>query len=121
MSLASGRAGTRNERRCAGIKARSPASRLACRGCRLAKTARNVNVAVRTAGQRINPAALRKLIALRKSHPTLISGKLHEIQVEQSLLRFRRSGAEEIEVVLNMTHESIAVSEPRGHRFGSNA
>jgi alpha-glucosidase len=53
------------------------------------------------------------LIALRKAHPTLISGKLREIQVEQNVLRFRRSGSEEIQVILNMTHEEITVPTPR--------
>jgi alpha-glucosidase len=54
-----------------------------------------------------------KLIALRKAHPTLINGKLHEIHVEQNVLRFRRSGAEELEVILNMTHEQISVPIPQ--------
>ena len=53
------------------------------------------------------------LMALRKAHPTLISGKLHEIHVEQNVLRFRRSGAEELEVILNMTHEQISVLTPQ--------
>jgi alpha-glucosidase len=55
----------------------------------------------------------RKLAALRKIHPTLISGKLQAIRSEENVLRFRRSGAEEIEVILNMTHEPIAVHPPR--------
>jgi alpha-glucosidase len=50
-----------------------------------------------------------KLVALRKEHPTLISGKLHDIHVEQSVLRYRISGAEELEVVLNMAHEQLTV------------
>ena len=50
-----------------------------------------------------------KLIALRKEHPTLISGKLHDIRVEQSVLRYRISGAEELEVLLNMAHEQLTV------------
>ena len=53
------------------------------------------------------------LIALRKAHPTLISGTLHAIHAEQNLLRFRRSGTEEIEVMLNMTHEPIAAPTPQ--------
>jgi alpha-glucosidase len=55
----------------------------------------------------------RKLNALRKTHPTLVSGKLHEIHVEQNVLRFRRSGPEQIEVILNMNHESIHVPIPQ--------
>src|ERR1700728_1914822 len=53
------------------------------------------------------------LMALRKAHPTLINGKLHEIDVEQNVLRFRRSGAEELEVILNMTQEQISVPTPQ--------
>jgi alpha-glucosidase len=55
----------------------------------------------------------RKLNALRKKHPTLISGKLHDIHVEQNVLRFRRSGAEQIEVILNMNHQSVSVPIPQ--------
>jgi alpha-glucosidase len=55
-----------------------------------------------------------KLIALRKAHPTLVSGKLQELGVEQNVLRFRRSGTEEIEVILNMTHEPMDVQVSRG-------
>jgi alpha-glucosidase len=79
----------------------------------LSKDHSNVNVAVQ---QRNNASILQlyaRLIALRKSHPTLISGKLHAIHVDQNLLRFRRSGDEEIEVMLNMTHEPIAVPTPQ--------
>ena len=67
----------------------------------------NVNVVVQ---QRDSASMLQLyagLIALRKSRPTLIGGKLCAIHVEQGLLRFRRRGAEDIEVVLNMTHEPI--------------
>jgi alpha-glucosidase len=53
-----------------------------------------------------------KLIALRKIHPTLVSGKLDQIHVDRGVLRFRRSGPEEIEVVLNMTHEPLDVLIP---------
>jgi alpha-glucosidase len=55
-----------------------------------------------------------KLIALRKAHPALVSGELHAIQVEQNVLRYRRSGVEEVEVILNMTHEQRAVPVARG-------
>jgi alpha-glucosidase len=68
----------------------------------------DVNVAVQ---QRDDASILhlyKSLIALRKSHPTLISGKLHAINAKHGLLSFRRSGTEEIEVMLNMTHEPIA-------------
>jgi alpha-glucosidase len=73
----------------------------------LGKDHPEVNVAVQQGDDASILHLYRGLIALRKSHPTLISGKLHAIRVEQSLLRFRRSGTEEIEVMLNMTHEPI--------------
>ena len=72
-----------------------------------------VNVEVQ---QRDNTSILQlyaRLIALRKSHPTLIGGTLHAIHAEQSFLRFRRSGTEEIEVMLNMTHEPVAAPTPQ--------
>ncbi|MGC2619926.1 MAG: alpha-amylase family glycosyl hydrolase [Acidobacteriaceae bacterium] len=56
----------------------------------------------------------RRLIALRKAHPTLVSGALRDIRAEQGVLRYRRSGAEEIEVVLNLTHEAVAALMPQG-------
>jgi alpha-glucosidase len=74
----------------------------------LGKEHTEVNVAVQQRDDASILQLYRGLIALRKSHPTLISGKLHAIHAEQSLLRFRRSGAEEIEVTLNMGHEPIA-------------
>jgi alpha-glucosidase len=51
----------------------------------------------------------RKLIGLRKSHPTLISGKLNDLHFENSILHYRRSGSEEIQVILNMTREQKTV------------
>jgi alpha-glucosidase len=73
----------------------------------------SVNVAVEQQDSESFLQLYRKLIALRKAHPTLISGQLREIHVEQNVLRFRRSGPEEIEVILNMTHEEITVPTPR--------
>jgi alpha-glucosidase len=73
-----------------------------------------VNVAVEQQDSASMLRLYRKLIALRKVHPTLISGDLHAIQVEQNVLGFRRSGAEEIEVILNLTHEQVTVPIPRG-------
>ncbi|HEY6445243.1 MAG TPA: alpha-amylase family glycosyl hydrolase [Acidobacteriaceae bacterium] len=71
-----------------------------------------VNVAVE---QHDSASILRlygKLIALRKAHPTLVSGKLDRIHVDRGVLRFRRSGPEEIEVLLNLTHEPVEVPSP---------
>ncbi len=73
---------------------------------------RSVNVAVEQQDNSSILTLYRKLIALRKSHPTLVSGKLNGIHVEKYILRFRRSGAEEIEVILNMTREEISVQTP---------
>jgi alpha-glucosidase len=78
----------------------------------LGENSRTVNVAVE---QQDNASILmlyRKLIALRKSHATLVSGKLEELRVEKNILRFRRSGVEEIDVILNMTGEEISVQTP---------
>jgi alpha-glucosidase len=79
----------------------------------LGKDHGDVNVVVQQGDNASILQLYARLIALRKSHPTLISGKLHAIHADQSLLRFRRSGAEEIEVILNMAHEPIAVATPQ--------
>jgi alpha-glucosidase len=71
-----------------------------------------VNMAVQ---QQVSSSFLmfyRKLIALRKSHPTLVSGKLDQLRVEKNILRFLRIGVEKIEVILNMTREEISVQTP---------
>jgi alpha-glucosidase len=70
----------------------------------------NVNVAAEQEDRASILNLYAKIIALRKAHPTLISGKLHAFQVQQNVLRFRRSGAEELEVILNMTQDQISVS-----------
>lgn len=57
-------------------------------------------------------ALYRKLIGLRKSHPTLVSGKLSDLHIENNILHYRRSGSEEIQVILNMTHEEKTVHTP---------
>ena len=72
----------------------------------------NSNVAAQREDDASMLTLYRKLIALRKSHPTLVSGRLQKPQVEKNVLRFRRSGDEEIEVVLNMTHEEVSTQLP---------
>jgi alpha-glucosidase len=79
----------------------------------LGKNHTSVNVATEQEDSVSILQLYRKLNALRKSHPTLINGRLYEIHSEQNVLRFRRSGAVEMEIALNMTHESIAVPIPR--------
>jgi alpha-glucosidase len=54
-------------------------------------------------------ALYRKLIGMRKSHPILVSGKLNELHIENDILHYRRSGSEEIQIILNMTHEEKTV------------
>jgi alpha-glucosidase len=74
----------------------------------------STNVAVE---QQDNSSVLmlyKKLIALRKSHLTLVGGKLNELRVEKSVLRFRRSADEEIEVILNLTREKVLAPMPAG-------
>jgi alpha-glucosidase len=75
----------------------------------LGEDSRSINVAVQQQDRSSILALYKKLIALRKSHPTLVSGKLDQLHVENGILRFRRSGVEEIDVVLNMTREEIPV------------
>jgi alpha-glucosidase len=80
----------------------------------LGEDSRTVNVAVEQQDSSSILMLYKKLIALRKSHPTLVSGKLKELHVEEGILRFRRSGVEEIEVILNMSREGISVQTPSG-------
>ncbi len=95
----------------------------------LGENSRSANVAVEQQDGSSILMFYRKLIALRKSHPTLVSGKLDELRVEENILRFRRSGVENIEVILNMTREKISVQTPsarvllgtRGDREGETA
>jgi alpha-glucosidase len=68
-----------------------------------------VNVAVQQRDDSSLLMLYRALIALRKSHPTLVSGKLQELRVEKNILSFRRSGFEDIQVILNMSREEISV------------
>jgi alpha-glucosidase len=84
----------------------------------LSDDAASVNVAV----EQQDPSSLlmlyRRLIALRKSHPTLICGRLDALHVEKGVLRFRRSGQKsggaQIEVILNTTQEEISIETPPG-------
>ncbi len=49
----------------------------------------------------------RKLIALRGSHPVLVSGKMQAVAAESSLLRYERiGGGERLLILLNMAHSS---------------
>jgi alpha-glucosidase len=78
----------------------------------LGEDSSSVNVAVEQQDAGSILTLYKKLIALRQSHPTLVSGKLDELRVEKNILRFRRRGAEEIEVILNTTQEEMTVQAP---------
>ena len=80
----------------------------------LGADSRSINVEVQQHDASSILALYRKLIALRKSDPTLVSGKLNTLGREGNILRFRRSGPEEIEVILNLTHEAVSVQMPVG-------
>ncbi|HVN92970.1 MAG TPA: alpha-amylase family glycosyl hydrolase [Terracidiphilus sp.] len=69
----------------------------------------SVNVAIEQQDRSSILTLYKKLLALRKEHPTLVSGKLNELRAENNILRFRRSGAEEIEVILNLTNAEMSV------------
>ncbi len=75
----------------------------------LGEDSRSVNVAIEEQDGSSILTLYKKLIALRKDHPTLVSGKLDELHVENNVFRFLRRGAEEIEVILNMTSDEITV------------
>lgn len=70
------------------------------------------NVAVEQQDNESFLALYRKLIALRKLHPTLISGEISELHAEGQVLRYRRRAAEEIEIILNMAHAESSVKVP---------
>ncbi|MGC2251716.1 MAG: alpha-amylase family glycosyl hydrolase [Acidobacteriaceae bacterium] len=80
----------------------------------LGEDLRTVNVAVEQTDSSSILTLYRELITLRKNHPTLVSGKLSELHVENNILRFRRSGPEEIEVILNLSREETSVHTPSG-------
>ena len=80
----------------------------------IGENARTGNVAAEQQDSSSILTLYNKLVALRKSHPTLVTGKLSELHVEKNILRFRRSGAEEIEVILNMTGEDVSLQVPSG-------
>jgi alpha-glucosidase len=73
-----------------------------------------VNVAAEQEDKTSSLKLYGKLIGLRREHTTLIGGKLHDIRVEQNLLRYRISGDEEFEVVLNMAHDQLSVPTLQG-------
>jgi alpha-glucosidase len=57
----------------------------------------------------------RRLIRLRREHPTLVSGRLHDISAESNVLRFKRSSATQtLQVLLNMGAGSAHIGTEEG-------
>ncbi len=57
----------------------------------------------------------RMLIALRKKHSVLVSGKLSDVAAEGAVLRYMRSSdTERMQVVLNMSHDAVRAEVARG-------
>jgi alpha-glucosidase len=57
----------------------------------------------------------RKVIALRRSRPTLISGKIQSIRADGSVLRYERRGdSDRILVLLNMGTDSVQMTIESG-------
>ena len=62
----------------------------------------------------------RRLIDLRRKHPTLVSGKLQSLTVESEVLRFHRIGEQDrILVLLNMGHVSMQIEIEPGSVLAS--
>ena len=62
----------------------------------------------------------RRLINLRRMHPTLVSGKLQSLAVESEVLRFHRVGEQDrILVLLNMGHLPMQVEAEPGSVLAS--
>jgi glycosidase len=112
-SLASARDAILNEHQCAGIEVLSQGSRRNALAPLSADQAL-LNVAAEQEDKTSFLKLYGKLIGLRKEHTTLIGGKLHDIRVEQNILRYRISGDEEFEVVLNMAHDQLSVPTLQG-------
>ncbi len=110
-SRASARAAIRSGRRCAGIAVRMRGFTTGTPWLPLGDNAA-ANIEVQQPDDGSFLKLYRRLIALRKKHPTLVGGALRDLHAEGKVLRFRRSGEQEMEVVLNMTHEATAIQLP---------
>lgn len=74
-----------------------------------------VNVAVLEENQRSVLHLYRKLIDLRRSHPTLVSGRLECVTAEKNVLRYHRTGEEDhIVVLLNMGSDPVRMTIESG-------
>ena len=56
----------------------------------------------------------RRLIDLRRSHSTLVTGKLEKVSADSEVLRFQRVGEDHLLVLLNMGHNPVEVQIGRG-------
>jgi alpha-glucosidase len=64
--------------------------------------------------QQADPASIlhlyRRLIALRRTHPTFVSGKLQSVQANKGVLAFVRTGtSSRLLIVLNMVHDPVSL------------
>ncbi len=83
---------------------------------------RETNVAVEAADPRSPLALYRKLLALRRAHPALHAGAIHDVKAENGVLSYIRSfldpetGAlEQFQILLNMTSDIQTVPCEAGH------
>jgi alpha-glucosidase len=83
---------------------------------------RETNVAVEAADERSPLSMYRKLLALRRKHPALHAGAIHDVKAESGVLSYIRSfldpesGAlEQFQILLNMTSDIQTVPCEPGH------
>jgi alpha-glucosidase len=80
------------------------------------------NVATEASDERSPLSLHRKLLALRRKHPALHAGDLHDVKAEKGVLSYIRSfldpqtGAlEQFQILLNLTRDIQTVSSEPGH------
>jgi alpha-glucosidase len=57
----------------------------------------------------------RKLIGLRRSRPTLVSGRMHFVSADRGVLRYERRGEEDrILMLLNMSMDPVRITTESG-------
>lgn len=77
-----------------------------------------VNVASESADPRSMLALYRGLIALRRKHPALYSGEIHDIRAKRGVLSYTRTDPatrDRFQIVLNLTNEIQTVNCDHGH------
>jgi len=76
------------------------------------------NVAVESADPRSMLSLYRRLIELRRRHPALHAGEIHDIRSKRGVLTYTRShpgSTDRFQVLLNLTHEIQTVNCDHGH------